>query len=291
MKRYILSAVMLLVVATSVFAQNGLVLPKLSPTTTITQEFSLSSIDISYSRPSMRGRKIFGNVVLYDVPWRTGANAATSIKIGEDLEIGGRRVKAGNYKLYTIPGKTSWEIILSSATGSMGADGYPKEYDMARFKVRPLRINEAVQTFTIAITDIEFTSCKIELTWENTKIVIPVVAKNQEAIKSNIDKAINNPPTVPYFQAAAYYYETNQKMELAAKYVDMAIDQSPKAYYIWYLKARIEKELGHIEEGLAAARKSIELSKESAHALEYEHNNQKIIDYLNKRKRYNHPAE
>lgn len=291
MKRYLLSALLIALLPACLYAQDKLVLPKLSPTTKISQEFSLSQIDISYSRPSMRGRKIFGDVVPFGRAWRTGANSPTSISIGENLEIGGRRLKAGDYKMYTIPGKESWEVIISSATGPMGAEGFPKEYDMARFKITPLKINEAVQTFTIAITDIEFTSCKIELSWENTKIVIPVIAKNEEAIKSNIDAAINKTDKIPYFQIAAYYYATDQKLELANKYVDKAIDQNPKAYYMWYLKARIERELGHIEEGLAAARKSIELSEGSSHAHEYKHNNQKIIDALNKKKRYYHYAE
>src|ERR1019366_1887752 len=98
----------------------------------------------------------------------------------------------------------------------------PKENDIARFTVRPSVMENVVQTFTIAITDITFTTCKIELTWERTKIVIPVVAHNNADIEVNIDKAINHPPkqTLPYFQAANYYFETDMKIDLAKTYVD-----------------------------------------------------------------------
>jgi len=239
----------------------------------------------------MRGRKIMGDIIPYGHVWRTGANAPTKIKTGEDLEIGGHRIKAGEYALYTIPNKDKWEIVISSATGNWSAEGFPKEFDVARFKISPLPNSEEVQTFTINVTDITFNTCKIEMLWEHTKIVIPVVANNSTVAEENIDKAINNPPAIPYFQAASYYFETNQKTELASTYVNKAIDANPKAFYMWYLKARIEKKMGHTEEALAAAKKSIELAAGTPNELEYKNNNNKLIDELTKTKRYNQPAE
>jgi len=290
MKRFFFSLFLLASVATIVNAQ-GLKLPALSPNAKISQDFSVSNIEISYSRPSMRGRKIMGDIIPYGHVWRTGANAPTKIKTGEDLEIGGHRIKAGEYALYTIPNKDKWEIVISSATGNWSAEGFPKEFDVARFKISPLPNSEEVQTFTINVTDITFNTCKIEMLWEHTKIVIPVVANNSTVAEENIDKAINNPPAIPYFQAASYYFETNQKTELASTYVNKAIDANPKAFYMWYLKARIEKKMGHTEEALAAAKKSIELAAGTPNELEYKNNNNKLIDELTKTKRYNQPAE
>jgi tetratricopeptide (TPR) repeat protein len=275
----------------TVSAQSSLKLPALSPTTKVVQDFSISNIELSYSRPSMRGRKVMGDIVPYGKVWRTGANGAIKIKIGEEMEFAGRKIKAGEYALYTIPNKDKWEIVISSATGNWSAEGFPKEFDVARFKIRPTIMNEECQTFTIAINDITFTTCKIELMWERTKVSIPVVAHNSNAVEENIDKAVNNPPAVPYFQAASYYFETNQKIDIASRYVDKAIAANPKAFYMWYLKARIESKLGHIEEGLAAARKSIELAQGTPNELEYKRNNDKIISELNKKKRYNQTAD
>ncbi len=280
MKQLFLSV---LFVATSLatYAQSSLKLPALSPNAKISQDFSMSSIEISYSRPSMRGRKIFGELEQYGRVWRTGANAPTKIKIGEDLEIAGQKIKAGEYALYTIPDRETWRVILNTGAGTWGPEGFPKENDVARFTVKANKLEEDVQTFTINITDITFNTCKIELVWERTKIILPVVANNSESSEVNIDKAINHPPTIPYFQAASYYYETNQKTDLAASYVNKALEQDPKAYYIWFLKARIEKRLGHNDEAIAAAKKSMEMAKGSAFENDYIINNNKLIDEIN----------
>lgn len=285
MKKTIFSFALLAFLALGAGAQS-LKLPALSPTTKVTQDFSMSSIELTYSRPSMRGRKIMGDVIPYGHVWRTGANAPTKIKLGEDMEIGGHRVKAGEYSLYTIPNKDKWEIVLNTGTGAWSADGFPKEFDVARFKIAPITVHEEVQTFTIGITDITFNSCKIEIAWERTRVIIPVKADNEKVAENNIDKAVNT-PSVPYFQAASYYYETNQKTDLAREYVNKAIEQNPKAFYMWYLKARIEKRMGHTEEATAAAKKSIELAAGTPNELEYKRNNGKLLDELNRTRRYN----
>ena len=285
MRRFILSVLFVAATVAS-FAQGQLKLPALSPNAKISQDFSVSNIEISYSRPSMRGRKIFGEVVPFGKVWRTGANSATKIKIGEDMEIGGQKVKAGEYAIYTIPGKDKWEVILNSGTGNWGTDGYAKDADLARFTVKPSSIEGNCQTFTIMITDITFTTCKIEMVWEKTKIVIPVVAHNADHIDMNIDNAINHPAPIPYFSAANYYYETNQKTEMAKMYVDKAVAQDPKAFYMWLLKARIEKRLGNKEEAIAAAKKSMELAQGSVFEAEYTRNGNEIIDSLTKTKKY-----
>ncbi len=275
----ILFSLLFLAAATVTNAQQPLKLPALSPTAKLTQDFSTSSIEIAYSRPSMRGRKVFGDVVPYDKVWRTGANAATKIKIGEDLEIGGQMVKEGEYALYTIPGKTEWEVILNKGTGNWGADGYNTADDVARFKVKSMMNDKTYQTFTMEIASITYTTCKLELMWEKTKIEIPIVAHNEDRVNASIDKAINN-PSVPYFQAANYYYETNQNLDKANMYVDKALADNPKAYYMWYLKARIESKLGHKQEAIAAANKSMEAAKGTSFEGEYMHNNEKLIASL-----------
>ena len=284
MKHLFLSALFIMT-ALVTNAQSPLKLPPLSANAKLTQDFSTSSIEISYSRPSMRGRKVFGDVVAYDHVWRTGANAPTKIKIGEELEIAGQKVKAGEYTLFTVPGRNVWEVVLSNGTGNFGPDGYSKDFDVARFFIKPvyLDLQGEVQTFTIQVTDITMTTCKLELTWERTKIVIPVIARNSEHIEESIDKAINH-AQLPYFQAASYYFESDIKLGTANEYVNKALEQDPKAFYIWYLKARIERKMGHEEEAIAAAKKSMELAKGTNNEREYFHNNQKLIDDINRHK-------
>lgn len=277
MKQVLLS--LLFIAATFSGYSQDLKLPALSPTAKISQDFSTSSIEITYSRPSMRGREIFGDLVAYGEVWRTGANSATKIKFGEDVTVGGQEVKAGEYALYTIPGQGSWEVILNKGTSNWGSAGYDKAADVARFKIKARGTERTVQTFTIEITNITLNSCKIDIMWENTLISIPVRSNNEERLNTAIDKAINN-PSIPYYPAASYYFETHQQTEKAWEYVNKAAEQNPKAFYIFYLKARIAQKLGKRSEAIEAAKKSMELAKGSAFESDYIRNNKKIIRAL-----------
>jgi tetratricopeptide (TPR) repeat protein len=233
----------------------------------------------------MRGRRIFGDVVAYGRPWRTGANAPTKIKFGEEVEIGEYRLKPGEYMMYAIPNRERWEIVFNTGAGKWSANGFPREDDVARVTVRSSAMATECQTFTIQVSDIAYNTCKLELLWDRTKIVIPIAAMNTSAIEASIDKSVNSAPTIPYFQAALYYFESNKKIDLAHTYVNRALEQEPKAFYIWYLKARIEKKLGNKEDAVIAAKKSMELARGNANEYEYIHNNQKLIDELNRQMR------
>jgi tetratricopeptide (TPR) repeat protein len=280
MKQLLLS-ILFIATALTGFSQDNLKLPALSPTAKITQEFSTSNIEISYSRPAMRKRRIFGDVVPFGNVWRTGANAATKIKIGEELEIGGKTIKAGEYALYSIPEDDEWEIILNKGVGNWGASGYDKADDVARFYVKVRMTDKMVQNFTIDITNITFNTCNIELSWERTRVVIPVRAHNEDRLLTSIDKAINT-PNIPYYQSASYYFETNQRLDKAYEYVNKGIENNPKAFYMYLLKAKLAQRMGKRNEAIDAAKKAIEYSKGTANEKEYKHNAQKIINALSK---------
>lgn len=266
----------------SAVAQEPLKLPALSPSAKITQEFSTSNIEITYSRPSARGRDVMGEVVAYDRPWRTGANAPTRIKFGEDVMVAGKDVKAGEYALYTIPGKSQWEVILSKASTSWGPKGFDTKDDVARFMVKPTTLPNEVETFTINVSNITFNTANIDLMWEKTKVSIPLKVNNDERLMASIDKAINK-PNIPYFQAANYYYETGKNLNLAMEYVNKALATNPNAFYMYNLKARIAQKQGNKEEAIAAARQSMELAKGTANEEEYKRNGEKIIKAVSKR--------
>ncbi len=163
-----------------------------------------------------------------------------------------------------------------------------KSDDVARIMVRPSMIDGNCQTFTILITDMTFNSCKIEMVWEHTRIVLPVLAHNEEHIAENVDKVLNHPAQPPYFQVLAQLFTTRptRKMDVALTYVNKSLEDNQKAYYMWYLKARIEKKLGNKEEAIAAARKSIEVAKGTPMENEYTHNNKKLLDELEKQSKH-----
>ena len=224
----------------------------------------------------MRGRKVFGDLVAFNEVWRTGANAATRVKFGEDVTVGGQEIKAGEYALYTIPGKEQWEVILNKGLGNWGQMGYERKDDVARFMVKARQMPEEVQTFTVQVSNMTLNSCNIDLMWEKTKISIPVKANNEQRLNAAIDKAINK-PNIPYFQAANYYFETGQDLNKAMEYVNKALAQNPNAFYMYSLKARIAQKQGDREEAVAAATQSMELAKGTPFEKEYQRSMTKIV--------------
>ena len=157
-----LAAVLLSCISISGIAQVRMPAP--SPTQTIKQEFAIGSVELTYSRPSAKGRKIYGDLVPYNKIWRTGANAATKIVLKDALEIGGKKIDTGTYVLYTIPGIDSWEIIINKGLKNWGTDGYKETEDVARFKVEPMKMKTKMETFTMNFSDIGPENCLLNIT-------------------------------------------------------------------------------------------------------------------------------
>jgi hypothetical protein len=134
------------------------------------------TISIDYSRPSMRSRKIFGGLVPYDQVWRTGANAATSLKTDVDLDIGGATVPAGSYTVYTLPGMNSWKLIINKQTGQWGTE-YSQGQDLARIPMKVTQRSSGLELFTISFDKTGGASAVLKLEWENTIASVDVKEK------------------------------------------------------------------------------------------------------------------
>src|SRR5271157_816410 len=134
------------------------------------------TVAIQYSRPSMRGRKVFGGLVPYDQVWRTGANSATSLKTDVALTIGGASVPAGSYTLYTLPGMSSWKLIINKQTGQWGTE-YDLGQDLARIDMKVTQRPSGLELFTISFDKTGGNSATLELEWENTIATVEVKEK------------------------------------------------------------------------------------------------------------------
>jgi len=250
MKKIFLLVASVLLMGEIVSAQQ-LTIPQASPTQTLSQNFGTSKIVIEYSRPGVKGRTIFGGLVPYDSVWRTGANSATKIYFGEDVELEGNKVPMGKYALYTIPGKQSWTIVLSKDTTLWGAFGYNNKSDFLRFKVKPTSI-PMEETFLIDIANIKANSCDIELIWEKTMVSFHVTADIDSKIMAQIDAAMKGDKP-PYWRAAYYYFENGHDVNKAYEWVNKAIADQPDAYYMKTEKAKMELSMGKYKEALATA--------------------------------------
>lgn len=251
-------------VAMSIFSAGAQTLktPALSPLQTLKQAFALSDISIEYSRPSAKGRVVFGDVVPFGKIWRTGANGATKITFGEDVKVEGTKVAAGTYAIYSIPNKDNWEIMLYKdlKLGGNVAD-YKKENEVLRMVVKTSAVTEKVETFTINVANITPTTSSIEFTWEKTRVNMNIVADIDSTIMKTIDATVNT-DNRPYYAAATYYYENGKDLKVALEWVKKAVEQNPKAYWVMTLKGKIELKLNDKAAATASAEKVIAMAKE-----------------------------
>ena len=132
------------------------------------------AVHIDYSRPSAKGRKIFGGLVPYDTEWRTGANEATTFVAGTSLEVGGAKVPAGNYTLFTIPSQKQWTLIISKKTGEWGIPYPGKSEDQARVPMRSQELSSPVEQFTISFESASPEACTLRIDWETTRAEVNV---------------------------------------------------------------------------------------------------------------------
>jgi hypothetical protein len=258
MKKIMLSAAVLCAF-TATDAQQ-LRTPAPSPTANIKQDFALSSIEISYSRPGVKGRKIFGDLVPYGKVWRTGANAATTITFGEEVMVGGVKVPAGKYGLLTIPGESEWTLIISKQTDVTSPADYKQEMDVVRVKSQVQTLPFSVETFMISIGDIKSNECSVGLIWDNVYVDFHVSADVDGKVMEQIKNAMDR-DNRPYFAAAFYYIENNKDLAKAVEWLDKAYAQNPNAFWVLYQKARALKMMGKKAEALAASNKSMEIAK------------------------------
>ncbi|HEV7231673.1 MAG TPA: DUF2911 domain-containing protein [Bacteroidia bacterium] len=279
MKKIIRMAVtgmaLLSMIATTASAQ-ALKIPAPSPTSTLKQNFGLGEVTIEYSRPGVKGRTIFGDVVPFGKIWRTGANATTKVTFSDDVKLEGNAVAAGTYGLYTIPNKDSWDIMLYKdlTLGGNVAD-YKSENEVLRFKVKPQSIAGKVETFTINMADVTASKANIQLQWDKTQVDIAVTTDVDTKVMKNIETALSPDDKRPYFQAATYYYENDKDMNKALEWANKAIDQN-KAFYVVHLKAKIQMKLKDYKGAAATAEQSMALAKEAKND-DYVRMNEKII--------------
>jgi Protein of unknown function (DUF2911)/Tetratricopeptide repeat len=264
--------------AAFVLAEAQLKTPAPSTTQTIKQDFGLGNIELNYSRPGAKGRKIFGDLVPFGKVWRTGANGATTISFSDEVTIGAKKIPAGKYGLLSIPDKDNWTLIISKQLDVTSPAAYKAESDVVRVSVKPMAVKDRVETFTMQFADIKATSCELQIMWENTAVSLPVTTDVESKVMAQIDNLMNK-DNRPYFNAAMYYLDNGKDLNQAVQWFDKAIEQNPKAFWVHHQRANALAKLGKKEDAKAAANKSIELAKEAKND-DYVKLNEKLLAEL-----------
>lgn len=248
------------------YAQKPL-MPQPSPAQTVTQEFALGQIQLKYSRPSVKGRKIFGGLLPYGEVWRTGANSATAITFSDDVKIEGQPVPAGTYALFTIPGEKEWTVILNKNTNQWGSYSYKPEENFLQVKVKPIKLQSKIETFTIEFADVLPSSCTLAVKWENVSVPVSITTEIDSKVMANISEAMKGDKK-PYLQAAQYYYQNNKDLNKALEWANEAEKADQKAPWVKYWKARIQLKMGD-KQGAAATASSGVKAAEAINNAEY----------------------
>ncbi len=249
----------LLAIVASFSLEAQIQTPAPSPASKLMQTVGLTEVIVDYSRPSMRGRTVFGDLVPYGKLWRTGANAYTKISFDTDVTIAGQEVKSGTYSIFSKPSEKNWEVFFYSDTQGGGT---PREWDeakvVAKATVPVYPIDMPVETFTITIDDVKSNGANLGIIWDNVYVAIPFEVPADKTVMSSIDKVLAGPSAGDYYAAAVYYSSEDKDINKAKEWMNKAMSMTEKPAF-WQLRQQslILAKAGDKKGAIAAAKKSL----------------------------------
>ncbi|WP_158838387.1 DUF2911 domain-containing protein [Polaribacter sp. L3A8] len=266
MKKIILS---LFVAACTLTSNAQIKTPAPSPSQKIEQEVGLTDVTLEYSRPGMRGRTIFGDLVPFNEVWRTGANANTKITFSTDVTIDGQELKKGTYALYTKPGKESWDVIFYADATNWGN---PEKWDetkvAAQTKATVQTMPVKIETFTMMFDDITNSSAVLGVLWENTYVGLKFETPTEAMVAKQINATMSGPSANDYFASASYYLEAGKDIKKAQTWIDKAVEMTSDApkFYILRKQSLIHAKAGDKKGAIKAAKESLKYSEKAGNA-------------------------
>lgn len=259
---------LLICVVLGSISMNGQIsTPAPSPAAKIMQTVGLTDVTVEYSRPSMRGRTIFGDLVPYDKLWRTGANKNSMVTFSDDITIAGQVVKAGSYAVFTKPGQTSWEVIFYSDTNNWGT---PQDWDdskvAAKTNIEVYTMPMDVESFTMSIDQLHNDGATLGILWANVYIGVPFEVPTSEKAVKSIESVMNGPSANDYFAAASYYHEEGKDLSKAKEWIDKAVSMNDKAFWMMRRQSLIYAQMGDTKGAIEAAKKSMAAAEAAGNA-------------------------
>ena len=245
-------------------AHAQLKLPRVSPAATVTQTLGLTDLTVAYSRPGVKGRVIWGGLVPYDAPWRTGANEATRLTVTDPVQFGGKELAAGSYALLTIPGKDEWTVILNSEKDLWGAFQYDSTKDVLRVTVKPAAA-EPQEWMELSFEDLTPSSANLVLRWEKLRVAVPIGVdangKTLAGARAAIEAMKSDDWRTPY-QAASFCFTNDVALEEGWKWLEKSLGVQ-QTYQNLGLQARWQMKQGKKADALKTADKALEAAKAS----------------------------
>jgi tetratricopeptide (TPR) repeat protein len=265
MKKNILIACLTCLLATSAIAQRT---PAASQGATVMQTVGITDFTVKYSRPAIRGRKVFSeNAALapYNQLWRTGANQATTLEASTEFTFGDRKIPAGKYALLSIPSGSMWTVILNK-NFNVGTDGYQESEDVAKIQVAPTS-NDFNEVFKIEISPVTDSTAYLNIAWSSVNVPVPISVRTESLTMNALNKAIAEKPedVATLESGAGYLLSKGKNLQVALSMADKAIGLKEGYYNLW-LKASILARLGKYNEALPVAQRALTLGTPSDQA-------------------------
>lgn len=251
--------------------------PQPSPACKIEQKVGLTDVTLEYSRPGVKGRTIFGDLVPYNKMWRTGANKNSMITFSDDVKVAGNDIAAGSYAIFATPSKDNWQIDLYSDTENWGT---PREWDAtkvaASFAARTMKNAKSQETFSITVENVKDASADIVISWADTRVAIPIMVPTDEMVMATIERTMDGPSAGDYYTAGRYLKDSGKDYDRALEYINMALEKGGDKFWIVRQKALTLAKMGNTKEAIKAAEKSMMLAKEAGND-DYVRMNEKSI--------------
>jgi uncharacterized protein (DUF2141 family) len=241
----------------SMLGVNAQELPKPSPMAAVTQAVGLNTIKIEYSRPSVKGRKVFGTLVPFNKVWRLGANAPTKLTTDKPMTFGNETLKPGTYAIFVIPTENEWKVVINTDIEQWGAGNYDEKKNIVTITIKTQE-SEFTESLSITVQDLTSNSGSIVIAWDKTKVVTPFTVDTHKAAVDNIELAIKEGKDLEkvYANAASYYKDALTDLKAAMEYVDKSIEIKPYHGNL-LLKARILKEQGEDKKAINTAKEAL----------------------------------
>lgn len=254
---------------TMVYTVNAQIeVPRSSPYSKIEQKVGLTDVTLEYSRPAMRGRTIFGDLVPYNTLWRTGADANTKISFSNDVTIEGKTLEAGEYAIFTKPGKESWEVVFYTDTNNWGT---PRAWDeakvAAKISVPVIKMPSKTESFTIGFNDLSHNGAVLGIEWENVYVGVPFEVPTDKTVTAAIEKVMNGPSAADYYAAAVYYSENGKDINQAKEWIEKAMEMTENPRF-WQLRNQslIYAKAGDKQLAVETAKKSLAAAEKAGNA-------------------------
>ena len=271
----------------SYFTYSQIKTPRVSPASSIEQMVGLTEIEVEYSRPSKRGRDIFGNVVPYGKIWRTGADNCTTISFSTDVVIDSQTIQSGKYSIFSIPNKESWDVILYSDTDLWGV---PRDWDedkivfKSTYKTNKPNVNSIDETFTISFLNITNNDVNMRFSWDYVSVTVNIVVPTKRIVSENIKEVMSGSPSPSdYYSAAVYYKQENTNLDKALIWINKAIDlfENPRFYQLRQ-QSLIMAANKKYSDAIVVANESLRLSIEADNKDYVKMNKESILEWKNK---------